>query len=209
MRYGSLSVETSYQPSGLPVSAAIAARVGDQAVDQRDVGAVQLALADEGDLDVLRHEDLAPRCPRQPRTPPSRWPALPADGIDERRRAEMRGLRHRRRQAARLEGVGGIERLVLDEEPIEAERVAEPRRVDQRRPPFAERDRRLAVEQRHQLAIAPHVRLASGERLRLPCARGRRVVAGEQRHAADDTGDARRGRQTAAPHGTQHSRWVK
>ena len=42
MRYGSFSVETSNQPSGRRVSAAMRAAVGDEAVDERDVGAVQL-----------------------------------------------------------------------------------------------------------------------------------------------------------------------
>ena len=59
MRYGSFSVETSYQPSGAAVLGGDAAGVGDQAVDQRDVGAVEPALVDERPLGVLRDEDLA------------------------------------------------------------------------------------------------------------------------------------------------------
>ena len=58
MRYGSLSVDTSNQPSGRPRLGRDPAGVGDQAVDERHVRAVQLALADERHLDVLRHEDL-------------------------------------------------------------------------------------------------------------------------------------------------------
>ena len=102
----------------------------------------------------------------------------------QRRRAEERRPGHRGGEAARLEGVGGIERLVLDEQARQPEVAAEPRRVDERRPAFAERQRLLAVEERHQLAIPPHVRLARGQRLLLPRARRLQIVAGEQRHPA-------------------------
>ena len=40
--------------------------------------------------------------------------------------------------------------------------LAEALRVDQRGPAFAERQRLLAVEERHQLAVAPHVRRPAG-----------------------------------------------
>ena len=45
MRYGSLSVETSYQPCGLAALRGDAPGVGDEPVDERHLGAVQLALA--------------------------------------------------------------------------------------------------------------------------------------------------------------------
>ena len=140
MRYGSFSVETSYQPSGLARLGGDAAGVGDQAVDERDVRAVQLALADEGDLHVLRHEDLGLEAGRRG-IGRHRVGGVAGGRHRQRRGAEMRRARHRGRQAARLERVGRVERLVLDEEALEAEIVAEPPRVDQRRPAFAERER--------------------------------------------------------------------
>ena len=63
---------------------------------------------------------------------------------EDRGRAERLGARDRRRQAARLERVGRVERFVLDEQALEAERRAEPLRVNQRREAFAERDRLVA-----------------------------------------------------------------
>src|SRR5262249_25159551 len=73
--------------------------------------------------------------------------------------------------------------FVLDEEPRHAERGAEPMRMDERGPTLAERQRRLAVEERHQLAVAPHVRLATLERVAPPGARSVEVVAGQERCA--------------------------
>ena len=57
MRYGSFSVDTSYQPERLAAFRRDAAGVGDQAVHERDVRAVQLAFLDERPLHVARHED--------------------------------------------------------------------------------------------------------------------------------------------------------
>ena len=48
MRYGSFSVETSYQPFAGAFFAMKRAAVGDQAVDQPDVGAERAALQDDG-----------------------------------------------------------------------------------------------------------------------------------------------------------------
>ena len=89
--------------------------VGDQPVDERDVGTVELALADEGDLHVLRHEDLRRDAGRG---------AVGRDGVGgvarrrhrERRGAEIERARDGGREPARLEGVGRVQRLVLDVE---------------------------------------------------------------------------------------------
>jgi hypothetical protein len=78
--------------------------------------------------------------------------------------------------------------------------------VEERREPFAERDRLFAVEQRHQLAVAPHVRLAAVERVARPRARASRIVAGQQRRAARAQEVRSRGFSVGAPHGTEHSR---
>ena len=143
MRYGSLSVETSYQPSVLPCSAAMRARVGDQAVDERHVGAVQLAFVDEGQLDVARHEHLARSARRARRRRRSHCRRCRRSGIGQlawRRGANARVTAADSPRA--LNELVGIERLVLDVELVEAERGAESRRVNQRRPALAERDRR-------------------------------------------------------------------
>ena len=162
MRYGSFSVETSYQPSGSPLLGGDAAGVGDQAVDERDVGAVQLALADERRLHVARQEDLRLEAGRG-RVGGQRVAGVAGRRDRERRRAESARARDRGRQAARLERVRRVERLVLDVERGRGRARAPSRvRVDQRRPALAERDRRLAVEERQQLAVPPHRRLAVG-----------------------------------------------
>src|SRR6185436_10662391 len=57
-------------------------------------------------------------------------------------------------------------------------------RVKQRREPFAERHRYFAVEHRHQLSVAPHVRLAPLEAVARPRACLVQIVAREQRRAA-------------------------
>ncbi len=142
MRYGSFSVETSYQPSGAAFFGGHPAGVGDQAVDQRHVGAVEATLVDEGPLGVLRHEDFAgqARCGGI-----GRGGVAGVAGRRQRDRllAEILRACDRRRLAARLERVGRVERFVLDEQPIEADRRAERLRVKQRREAFAERDRLL------------------------------------------------------------------
>jgi hypothetical protein len=79
------------------------------------------------------------------------------------RGAKRLGARHRRRLAARLEGVGRVECLVLDEEAIQADAFAEPTGAQERREAFAERDRGFAGEERQHLAIPPHVRCATEE----------------------------------------------
>ena len=92
--------------------------------------------------------------------------------------------RDRRGQTAGLERVGGVERFILDQQPIEADGGAQPLRVEEGSEAFAERDRLAAGEQRHQLAIAPHVRRAIGQRLFLPRPRRLEIVAGEHRQLA-------------------------
>ena len=159
------------------------AGVGDEAVHQRDAGAVEAAFVEEGLLGVARQEDLAAD---------AGGGGVGRGGVAgvagrrqrDRRRAERAGAGHRGGLAARLERVGRIERLVLDEQALEAERCAEAHGVQQRREPLAEGDRRLAVEQRQQLAVAPHGRGTIGQALARPRAGALQIVAGEQRHAA-------------------------
>ena len=102
-----------------------AAGVGDQAVDQRDVGAVQPALVDERPLGVPRDEDLArePGARRRRRRRRCRRCRPVGSAIVVAPRYLR--ARDRRRLAARLERVGRVERFVLDVEAIEAERRAE------------------------------------------------------------------------------------
>src|SRR5262249_33683455 len=72
--------------------------------------------------------------------------------------AEKSGAGDGRRLAARLERVRRVERLVLDVEPLEAECAAKGVRGDERRESLVERDGLFLVEERHQLAVPPHVR---------------------------------------------------
>ena len=202
MRYGSFSVETSYQPSGLPRLGGDAARVGDQSVDQRDVRAVQLALADERDLHVLRHEDLRRRGRRPPRRRPWRSRRCPAEGTDSVVAPSSDAFVTAAARPRALNELVGLSDSSLTNSRESPRSAPEPRRVNERRPALAERDRLLAVEERHQLAIPPHVRLARGERLLLPRPRRVEIVAGEQGHAAAcrdavRRADRRRQRRTA------------
>ena len=162
----------------------------------------------KGTLTSLRHEHLGLQaCGRGIRGHSVR-------GIARRRNrqspgAEMRRPRHRGRQPARLERVGGIERFVLDEQPRETESAPSRARVDQRRPSFAERDRVLAVEERHQLPIPPHGRRRVPSATRAPGPRRVEVVAGEERSAACAEVVLCPRVKGPAPQGTLHSRWVK
>ena len=99
--------------------------------------------------------------------------------------AEPLRHRHRRREAARLEGVRRILSFLFDVQPREAQVVAETRRLQQRRFSFAERHRRAW---RHHLFVAPHRRDAAAQRLERERAfRFREVVASEQRRLARGT----------------------
>ncbi len=139
-----------------------ASGVGNQSVHQRDVGAVEFTLTNERRLHVLGHEHPGgDPCPR---------------GVGGHGVTGVAGRRHRQhggaemvrtgdggRQSTRLEGIGRVEGLVLDVQMRQAELGAEALRVGQWRPPFAERNRALALEQRHQFAISPHRGFASGQ----------------------------------------------
>jgi hypothetical protein len=158
-------------------------RVGDETVDERDVRAVQTALVDERTLRVARDEHFA-RETRGGRVGRGGVARVTGRRQRDRLRAQILRARDCRGLAARLEGVRGVERLVLDEEAFEAQRCAERSRVDERRESLAERHRRFAVEERHQLAIAPHVRRAADQRVARPAARPFEIVAREQGSAA-------------------------
>ena len=179
-----MSVETSYQPSGLPCSAAM--RPASVIRPSTSVTSAPYSSHSrmKGTFTSRRHEDLR-REPRGGGVGGHRIGGVAGRRHREDLRAEMHRAGHRRGQSARLERVGRVERLVLDEDPRQSEIGADAGGVDQRRPALAQRDRRLAVEQRHQLAVAPHgrrARPASGSLLPGP---GRfEIVAGEQRRAA-------------------------
>jgi hypothetical protein len=55
--------------------------------------------------------------------------------------------------------------------------------MDERCESFAERHWFFAVEERHELAVSPHCRLAPEEGAARPVAGSREIVAGEQRRA--------------------------
>ena len=107
-------------------------------------------------------------------------------------RAEVERARHRGRQPAGLEGVRRVERLVLDVELLEARApcraaACESAASTLRRATRAIRARRPArnIEQRHQLAVAPH-RSASrpANDVSRPALGGGQVVSRQQGSAA-------------------------
>ena len=59
MRYGSFKVETSYHAERPAALGGDASGIRDQTVDERDFSAVQLALTNERDFDVTRHEHVS------------------------------------------------------------------------------------------------------------------------------------------------------
>ena len=135
--------------------------------------------------------------------------ALPADGHREDVAPTVRAFVTAADRPRALNELVGIERFVLDVDGATARARGRAARVDERREALAQRDGLLAVDERHQLAVPPHVRLAAASGL---CAtrRARRVqvVARQQRHAAGAevmrlARIARRARRTA----TEHSRW--
>jgi hypothetical protein len=88
-------------------------------------------------------------------------------------------------EPARLERAGRILSLVLGPEVPQAQMRGEPGQREQRRAPFAERDRLLAIGERQQLAEAVHPGRAARERL-LGEGRGdaRQIVADREHLAA-------------------------
>ena len=159
MRYGSLSVLTSNQPSFGPALGHDAAAIADQAVHQRDVRAVRLALEVVGLRNVARHEDVRLDSRRR------------GVGRHGAGRVARRGNRHlldaqfhahgnRAGKAARLERCRGIESFVLHPEMLRADARAQPLGPHQRRPALAEgHDRRFGRRQHRR--IPPHVRRAA------------------------------------------------
>ena len=188
MRYGSLSVETSYQPSGLPLSAAIRPASVIRPSTSVDVRAVQLALADEGHLDVPRHEDLRLDARRPRRRRPWRWRRCRPTAPRAPERRDARPVVTAADSPRALNELVGLSDSSLTNSRSSPNDSPEPARVDQRRPALAERQRLLAVEERHQLAIAPHVRRrgprATPSSTRAP-RRDRSGRAGERRRCRD------------------------
>ena len=181
MRYGSLSVETSYQPSGLPCSAAMRPASVIRPSTRLTCAPYSSHSRMNGTFTSFGMNTCA-GMPARAAYAAIALAAFPADGTDSVLRAEMRGAGHRGGQAARLERVGRVERLVLHEQASRPSSLAEAPGVHQRRPAFAERQRLLAVEERHQLAIPPHVGLAAGQRVpwttRAPASRSYRASRG-------------------------------
>ena len=102
------------------------AGVGDQAVDERDLRAVQLALADERRLHVARHEDVRFNARALRRRRPSRFPRCPPwESTARPRPGECARVTAADRPRALNEFVG-LSDSSLTYSSVEAERRAEP-----------------------------------------------------------------------------------
>ena len=100
--------------------------------------AIQLGLEDERALDVARHEHARLEAGGRG-IGGERITGVARRRHRQRRRAEGACAGDRRGLAARLEGIGGVEGLVLDVEGVEAELAPQPRRMDERGEALAER----------------------------------------------------------------------
>ena len=204
MRYGSFSVETSYQPSGPPFSAAMRPASVMRPSTSVTFAPYSRHSSTNGCFASFGMNTSQAR-PAAARVRGGRVAGIARRRQRDRARAEVLGACDRRRLAARLERVRRVERFVLDVEAIEAERRAERLRVEERREPFAERHRRFAVEQRQHLAISPHVRLAGPSATRAttraPC-RDRSGRGAARRTSTEMVPLTRIARRRAARHGT-------
>ena len=136
--------------------------------------------------------------------------ALPADGTDSVVAPRCAARVTAADSPRALNELVGLSDSSLTNSRVEAESRAEPRAWISGVQPSPSVSGCLAVEERHQLAIPPHVRLAAGERLALPARaprRGRSGRAGARRSVQRCC--STRGSYGPAPHGTLHSRWVK
>jgi hypothetical protein len=152
----------------------------DQAVDQRDLRSVAPALRSEEIRRVARKKDLARHSrPRRVRrgSPSGVARARQRDSLE----AELFRLRDRGRQAARLEGAGGIAGFILDPQVRETLRCAETLRAQERRPSFAERHDVPLIVHGHHLAPPPDRSRAVVERIAVD---REMLVSREQRSTA-------------------------
>jgi len=135
----------------------LGAAIGDETIHQSYVRASNLAFDHVGARRIAWHEEVGAE---------SGVGAIggeSARGIARRRSRQLfcsELFRHRDgdRHSARLEGVGRIERFILDEELFHSESGAERLRVDQRRPSFAQRDDVVFAADGQHLAVAPQIR---------------------------------------------------
>ena len=183
---------TSNQPSLGPLLGHDPAAVADQAVHQRDVRAVGLALDVVGLRHVARHEDVRFDSGRGGIGGHGAG-GIARGGNRHLADAEFDAHRDGAGKAARFEGAGGIEALVLDPEVVGADARAQAPGAHQRRPAFAERDDRRFGRRQHG-RIPPHVGGAAGDIAPQPAmADDVQIVADQQRTAAGaEIGNRRR-----------------
>ncbi len=130
---------TSNQPSRGTALGDDLAAIADQAIHQRDVGAVGFALEVVGLRDVARHEDMRFEAGR------GRVGGQRAGGVSGGRdrdflHAEFEAHGNGAGKPARFERRGGVQAFVLDPDGLRADARAETVRADERRPAFAERN---------------------------------------------------------------------
>src|SRR5207253_8607263 len=161
-------------------------RVGYRAIDEVHARAVRRRLTLD-DLGRGRgHHDDDPEPGASPVCGPGRA-GVAGRREGDRRRAELAGARHADGRAARLERACRQEALVLDEEAMQAERLAERVRLDDRGVPLPEGHRVVRIVHRQQLAVAPEGRLPAGEHGARDGPQSLEVVAHEVRAAVDRT----------------------
>src|SRR5439155_24864794 len=154
---------------------------GDRALDREDVGAGDLSLRHRRRRRSARHDDDARQA--APRRIDRRGAAgVARRGDDEASGAERSRARDRHAQAARLERAGRVLAFVLRPELLDPEVSGEPRELEQRRPPLAERHRQLGVVERRQLAEPVHAGCTLAERVLRHARRDTREVVTHREH---------------------------
>ncbi len=158
--------------------------VVDEAVDERHVGAVRLALDPEDLRRVARHEDVAGEA-RLRRVGGRGAPGVPRRRQGDGPRPERLRHRDRRAQPARLEGAGRVSGLLLDPDVPHPEPCPEPRRVEEGRPPSPSVTISSALlagisSCQRQIVRSRPATSSAGER--------RKLVLGEERTAAAGRG---------------------
>ena len=145
---------TSNQPSARPALRHHLGAIADQAIDQRDVGAVGLALEVVGLRNIARHEDVGFDAGRRGigRQGAGR---VAGRGNGHLLDSQFHAHRNGAGEAARFERAGGVQAFVLHPKRVGADARAQAPGANQRRPALAQRDDRLVRRRQHR-SVAPH-----------------------------------------------------
>jgi hypothetical protein len=138
------------------------AAVGDEAVEQLQVGAQGADLVEDGDRRVARDHDVGAH-PGGGGVRGGRAPRVPGGGERHLADPELERARHRHAQPARLERSRGILPFILDPHPLHPQVRGEAGRLDQRRPPLAQAHGVRRVAHGKELGVAPQVGRAASQ----------------------------------------------